>query len=150
MKIRHYLFKYGLNLWAPYIGAGVKIEYIKKDFKEIKVSMKLKFYNRNIMHTHFVGSLYSMIDPHIMLMLMELLGKDYIVWDKSATIDFIKPGKTKVQAIMSISEDSLTEIKEKTKNGRKYLPEFSIDITDENKNIVAKVKKVIYIKRKLK
>ncbi len=150
MKIRHYLFKYGLNLWTPYLGAGVKIEYIKKDFKEIKVSMKLKFYNKNIMHTHFGGSLYSMVDPHIMLMLMELLGKEYIVWDKSATIDFIKPGKTKVQAIMNISDDLLTEIKEKTKNGEKYLPEFNINITDENQNIVAKVKKVLYIKKKLK
>jgi len=109
--------------------------------------MKLRFYNRNIMNTHFGGSLYSMVDPHIMLMLMQLLGKDYIVWDKSAEIDFIKPGKGKVYAVMAIPDNVLSEIKEKTSNGEKYLPKFYINIYDENNNVVSKVTKTLYIKK---
>ena len=89
LKVHRNIIKHALNIWSPYLGAGIKIEYIRKDWKEMKVSMKLRFYNRNIMNTHFGGSLYSMVDPHIMLMLMQLLGEDYIVWDKSAEIDFI-------------------------------------------------------------
>jgi len=146
-KLPKSFFKYGLSAWAPYLGAGVKIDYIAKDWKEMRVSMKLHFYNRNIMKTHFGGSLYSMVDPHIMLMLMQLLGKAYVVWDKLAEIEFVKPGKGKVMAVMAVSDDDLIEIKEKTKNGDKYFPEFNIDIVDENKNIVAKVKKVLYVRK---
>ena len=148
LKVHRNIIKHALNIWSPYLGAGIKIEYISKDWKEIKVSMKLRFYNRNIMNTHFGGSLYSMIDPHIMLMLMQLLGEDYIVWDKSAEIDFIKPGKGKVHAVMRISDDVLSEIKEKTANGEKYLPEFNINIYDENNNIVSKITKILYIRKK--
>jgi len=147
MKLPRSFFKYGLSAWAPYLGAGVKIDYISKDWKEMKVSMKLHFYNRNIMKTHFGGSLYSMVDPHIMLMLMQLLGREYVVWDKSAEIEFIKPGRTKVVATMTVSDNDLSEIKEKTKNGDKYFPKFNIDIIDEDKNIVAKVKKVLYVRK---
>jgi len=148
MRLNHNIIKHALNIWSPYLGAGIKIEYIKKDFKEIKVSMKLRFYNRNIMNSHFGGSLYSMVDPHIMLMLMRLLGEDYIVWDKSAEIDFIKPGRGKVSATMNISDNILEEIIEKTKDGEKYLPEFNIDILDKENNIVSRVKKVLYIRKK--
>ncbi len=148
LKVHRNIIKHALNIWSPYLGAGIKIEYIRKDWKEMKVSMKLRFYNRNIMNTHFGGSLYSMVDPHIMLMLMQLLGEDYIVWDKSAEIDFIKPGKGKVHAVMRISDDVLSEIKEKTANGEKYLPKFNINIYDENNNIVSKVTKTLYIRKK--
>ena len=62
-----------LNLYPPYLGAGVKITYSSDDWKEMHVSMSLRWYNKNAVNTHFGGSLYSMVDPHIMLMLMPLL-----------------------------------------------------------------------------
>ena len=99
-----------LNWYGPYLGAGVKIEYIADDWREVRVAMHMRWYNRNAVGTHFGGSLYAMIDPHYMLMLMKLLGKEYIVWDKSAQIDFIKPGTGTVRATMKLSMDDLAEI----------------------------------------
>ena len=65
-----------LNFYPPYLGAGVKVRYISSDFREVRVSMGLKWYNRNYVRTQFGGSLYSMTDPFYMLMLMENLGRD--------------------------------------------------------------------------
>ena len=137
-----------MNWYGPYLGAGVKIEYIAEDWREVRVAMHMKWYNRNAVGTHFGGSLYAMIDPHFMLMLMKLLGKDYIVWDKSAHIDFIKPGTGTVRAVMKISSDDLTEITNMTQSGDKYLPKFKVEIIDEQGELVARAIKTLYIKKK--
>jgi len=137
-----------LKFYGPYFGAGVKVDYLDKDFREAKVSMSLKWYNRNYVGVHFGGSLYSMIDPFYMLLLMNNLGKDYIVWDKSADIDFISPGKGKVSAHFQLTDAMLDEIREKTANGDKFLPTYPVTIIDENGDIVAKANKTLYIRRK--
>ncbi|MBA6413329.1 YiiD C-terminal domain-containing protein [Parahaliea sp. F7430] len=148
MKLTPKLLKLILNFYPPYIGAGVKISHISEDWSELHVSMALRWYNKNALGTHFGGSLYSMVDPHLVLLLMQLLGKDYLVWDKSADIDFIKPGKNKVSAVLKISKETLEEIKTKTAEGDKYFPEFLVNIHDENNELVARVNKTLYVKKK--
>ena len=147
MKFSPAQLKRLLNLYPPYLGAGVKVEYIGEDWKEIRVSMKMRWYNRNAVGTHFGGSLYSMIDPHLMLSLMQILGTEYIVWDKSATIEFLKASKKKVTSIMKISEDEIAAIKKNTEGGEKYFADFHLEIKDDD-GLVARVEKIIYVRKK--
>ena len=137
-----------LNIYPPYLGAGVKVEAIREDWKELRVSMKMRWYNRNAVGTHFGGSLYAMVDPHLMLLLMQLLGKEYIVWDQSAKIEFIKASHKKVSSVIAISEDELEEIKRNTEKGNKTNATFVVDIRDEAQVLVARVEKVIYVRKK--
>lgn len=148
MKITPKILKLLLNIYGPYFGAGIKVNYISKDWRKTDVSMKLKWYNRNYMNVHFGGSLYAMVDPHLMLMLIQLLGKGYQVWDKSADIDFVRPGKGRVRSILEITDQDLNAIKENTESGEKYLHTFQVNITDENNDVVAAVNKVLYVRRK--
>jgi acyl-coenzyme A thioesterase PaaI-like protein len=148
MNVSPGLLKRMLNWYPPYLGAGVKIDYISQDWKEWRVSMAMRWYNRNAVGTHFGGSLYSMVDPHLMLLLMQLLGKDYLVWDKSAGIEFVKASKKRVSAVIKISEDDLAEIRHNTQNGDKYFFNHSIEIKDEGNDLVATVRKVIYVRKK--
>ncbi|MCH8169792.1 MAG: DUF4442 domain-containing protein, partial [Bacteroidetes bacterium] len=76
------------------------------------------------------------------------LGKDYLVWDQDSCIKFLKPGRGTVKAEFKITEELLNEIKENTKDRKKYFPKFETDITDEKGIVVAKVTKTIYVKRK--
>lgn len=148
MKLTPRLFRWILNIYGPYLGAGIRVERIRADWREIQVSMKLRWFNRNAVGTHFGGSLYSMVDPHLMLMLMNLLGKDYIVWDKSAEIDFVRPGRGRVVANFIITDDDLQAIRNNTAQGEKYLPHFSIRVIDTEGELVARIKKILYIRRK--
>ena len=148
MKITPKLLKLGLNLYPPYLGAGVKVNHISEDWRELHVSMALRWFNRNAVGTHFGGSLYAMVDPHLMLLLIQLLGNKYWVWDKSAEIEFKKASKQKVTSIIKISDDDLEQIKLHTNNGEKYLHEFAIEIKDEDDELVARIKKIIYTRRK--
>ena len=97
----------------------------------VDVEMKLRPWNRNYVGTHYGGSLYSMTDPFYMLMLMENLGRDYIVWDKAASIRFRKPGKGKVKAEFRLSDAQLDEIRDKLTTQEKYEPTFLVEVKDE-------------------
>ncbi len=142
------LLRWAMNFYPPYLGAGVRIQHIAGDFREIRVKMGLGWYNRNYVGTQFGGSLYSMTDPFFMLMVMENLGSDYIVWDKAASIDFIAPGKGPVYADFRIDEVLLDEIRQHTAGGDKYLPQLHVDVHDGDGTLVARVHKTLYVRLK--
>ena len=89
-----------------------------------------------------------MIDPHLVLMLLQILGKNYIVWDKSAAIKFIAPGKSTVYANIIISAEQIEDIKSNTADEEPYRPTYTIDIIDEEEKLIAQCEKTLYIKRK--
>jgi acyl-coenzyme A thioesterase PaaI-like protein len=137
-----------MNWYGPYFGAGIRVDHIADNWQSVTVSMKQHWYNSNAVGTHFGGSLYAMVDPHYMLMLMRILGPQYIVWDKAATIDFVSPGRGKVSATMTISDAEIERIKQATATGNKDLPVYCLTITDEQGEAVAVVDKTLYIRKK--
>ena len=110
--------------------------------------MKLRWYNRNYVGVHFGGSLFAMTDPWYMLMLMNNLGRDYYVWDKRGAIDYIAPGRGMVTAHFHIDDAVLDEIRARTAQGEKYLPEFHVEIRDEQQQVVARVHRQLYVHKK--
>lgn len=142
------LFRFLIWIYPPYWGTGIRISSLSADYTRMTVRMKSRFYNKNYVGTHFGGSLYAMIDPFYMLMLIRILGKAYLVWDKSAHIDFIKPGRGTVTADFVLDEKTIGAIKARTADGEKYLPQLSVEIRDEQGELVARVIKTLYIRRK--
>lgn len=146
------LFKNNLrvmfNLWPPLMGAGIRITRIQPDWKEIDVEMKLRRWNANYVGTHYGGSLYSMTDPFYMVMFIEILGRDFIVWDKAASIRFRKPGRGTVFAKFRITEEQIAEILEAVKTEEKIDREFAVDVKSGDGEIIAEVKKVLQFRKK--
>lgn len=142
-----FLFKL-MSFWPPYFGAGIVVDYIARDFTEIRARLKLRFYNRNYVGTAFGGSMYSFVDPFYMLMLIQKLGKGYIVWDKSASIKFIRPGKTDLFATFLMSDEEVTRIKNELMYMEKIEPLYTLEIKDKNNERVAIVEKRLYIRKK--
>jgi len=147
MKLRQKLMRKFVNFYLPFIGAGIRVK-INDDEKKIYVKMKLTFYNKNYVRTHFGGSLYSMCDPFFMLLLMDYLGNDYYVWDKSAGISFQNPGKGTVYAEFFIPEKKYLDIKQEAEKGDVVFPKFSVDVIDDEGTIIATVEKSLYVKKK--
>lgn len=139
-----------ISLYAPYLGAGISVSKTNEDFTRIDVEMKMRWYNRNLVGTHFGGSLYSMCDPFYMFILMENLGKNYIVWDKAACIQFKKPGLKKVMASFEISKEKIAEIKAYVDANEKGDFTFNTNVINEQNEIIASVEKVVYVRRKTK
>jgi acyl-coenzyme A thioesterase PaaI-like protein len=140
--------RWALNLYPPFLGAGIRVKRIAPDWSAIDVEMKLRFWNRNYVGTHFGGSLYSMTDPFYMLMLIESLGPGYIVWDKSASIRFRRPGRGRVRAEFRLAGEQVEQIRQELETQEKTEPVFVVTVTDETGNVVAEVSKVLYVRRR--
>jgi hypothetical protein len=134
-----------LNLWPPFLGAGIRVKNLNSDWREIDVEMRLHRWNSNYVGTHYGGSLYSMTDPFFMVMLIENLGSDYIVWDKSASIRFRRPARGTVFAKFRLSPQQVDEIREALNNEEKIERVFSVQVKDESGGVVAEVQKVLHI-----
>jgi acyl-coenzyme A thioesterase PaaI-like protein len=142
------LLRLRLNLWLPFLGAGIRVRRIAPDFREIAVEMPLRWYNRGYHGTHFGGSLYAMTDPFFALMVIRNLPDDYIVWDKAASIDFIAPGRTRLRATFRLEQDDLDRIVRMTASGDKHLHLFRADVVDAEGLVVAKVEKIVYVRKR--
>ncbi|AVV79894.1 MULTISPECIES: DUF4442 domain-containing protein [Leptospira] len=144
-RLRFYFF----NFYPPYFAAGIRYKKMSNDFTHFQLSMKLHWWNQNLVGTHFGGSLYSMCDPFYMLILMENLGEEYIVWDKAATIRFITPGVGKVYADFKISREEIEKIRKETDEKRKLDAFFQTKIYDaKTGKVVAELDKIVYVRRK--
>ena len=137
-----------VNLWPPFLGAGIRIQRIAPDMKGVDVEMKLRFWNANYVGTHFGGSLFAMTDPFYMLMLMANLGSEYIVWDKASRIRYRKPGKGTVRAEFRLSDAQLDDIREKLKDLPKYEPVFNAEVKDLQGTVIAEIEKVLHVRMK--
>lgn len=149
-KVSARKLRFAMNIWPPFVGAGIGVRHIAPDFRSATVEMPLRWTNRNYVGTHFGGSLYAMVDPFLMVMLLHNLGAEYHVWDKSGSIDYLAPGRGRVWARLELAEKDLQQVRQMTEAGDKHLHLFSIDIKDDEGMVVARVEKVIYIRRKRK
>ncbi|MFL5276359.1 MAG: DUF4442 domain-containing protein [Myxococcales bacterium] len=137
-----------MRFYPPYLGAGISVVHVARDLSVIEVEMKLSVWNRNFVGTQFGGSLYSMCDPFFMLMVMMRLGDEYVVWDKSATIDFLKPGRGKVRARFEVPPALLARFKSEADATGKINPKLETIVVDEDGQTVARVTKLLSIRRK--
>jgi len=137
-----------VNFYPPYLGAGVRVRHRLGDERTIRVEMTLRPWNRNLFGTHFGGSLYSMCDPWFVLLLVRLLGDGYLVWDKSASIEFLKPGRGRVSATFHLSPETVEEIRAAADRDGKTEPLLAVEVVGMDGDVVARVDKRLWVKRK--
>lgn len=138
----------GMNLWPPFVGAGIRVRHIAPDFREVRVEMRLGLTNRNAFGTHFGGSLYAMTDPFFALMVHHNLPRNYLVWDKAGSIEYSTPGRGPVRAVFRLEQHDIDTILRMTAGGDKHLHLFNVDVVDKEGLAVAKVEKIVYVRRK--
>ena len=140
--------RWKFNLFPAYRGTGARIVYIARDYREIRVKIPLTWRTRNYVGTIFGGSMYGGIDPIYMVMLINVLGKDYIVWDKSARIRFKRPGRETLYADFLLTDDDLSEIKSLLETEKSIDRIYNVELKDGAGKVCCLVEKTIYIAKK--
>jgi hypothetical protein len=141
------LFRWVMNLWPPLFFSGIKLASISSDYRSARVDLKWRPWTKNINASQYGGSLFSMTDPFYPLLLFGCLGYDrYIIWDKSADIDFVSPGIGRLTAEFHLEDEQLHEIREMTAGGDKFFPEFVVYIRDQQGTLVARVTRRLYVR----
>ena len=135
-----------VNFYPPFLGAGIRSRQM--DDLTTRVELKMNFFNRNLVNVHFGGSLYAMCDPWFMLILMRALGNDYIVWDKAANIQFLRPARGTIAATFHIPQERVDEIRREADSSYKVEPVFTVEAFDAQGQAVVRVEKLLYVRRK--
>ncbi len=136
------------NFWPCYRGTGGRVTFIADDWRVVRVKLPLSLRTRNYVGTIFGGSLYGAVDPFYMLMLIQILGPGYVVWDKAAGIRFRKPGRTTLRAEFRIDEAELEAIREAAASGQKVDRNYTITLVDDQGEAHAVIDKVVQIRKK--
>ncbi len=133
-----------MNLWPPLLGAGIRVVRMDASMREIDVEMRMRRWNRNYVGAHFGGSLFAMTDPFYMMMVMENLGKGFVIWDKAASIRFRRPGKGTMRAEFRLTEERLAEIRTALEQDGRVDARFAVEVKDAGGIVVAEVERVLY------
>ena len=142
------LARWKFNLFPAYRGTGGRVIYISDDFHSIRVKIPLSWRTRNYVGTIYGGSMYGAIDPIYMLMLIKILGRDYVVWDKAAKIRFRKPGKRALYAEFNLTPDEVSEIKKLAETARSVDRIYKLALKDDDGVVHAQIEKTLYIAKK--
>jgi len=142
------LTRWGFNFFPAYRGTGARITYIASDWREVHIKVPLSWRTRNIVGTIFGGSMYGAIDPIYMIMLMKILGPDYVVWDKAAAIRFKRPGTSTLYAKFILSEEEVAAIKYGTEASLSIERSYLVELVDADVTLHAVVDKTVYVRRK--
>jgi acyl-coenzyme A thioesterase PaaI-like protein len=135
----------GFNAYPCYRGTGAHITYIASNWREVHLKLPLSWRTRNYRGTIFGGSMYAAVDPIYMLMLIKNLGPGYNIWDKAATIRFVRPGRSTLFARFLIDEHELAIIQDGVSKNVKIDRVYNIDLTDNHDVVHVSVEKTIYI-----
>ncbi len=147
-SLRTRLQRWGYNLYPAYRGTGARIAYIASDWREVRVRLPLSWRTRNVVGTIFGGSLYAAVDPVYMLMLIENLGDDYVVWDKAASIRFLAPGRSTLYARFLLDEEELVAIRSLLRQETKVDRTYTVELVDGDGDVHARVEKTIHVHRR--
>ncbi len=142
------LMRLGFNLFPAYRGTGGRITYISHDLREMRVALPLSLRTRNYVGTIFGGSMYGAVDPVYMVMLIRLLGPEYVVWDKAASIRFRRPGRTTLYAHFVLDDAELDAIRDVLMREPTVERTYTVDLVDAEGVVHATVEKVIHIRKK--
>jgi acyl-coenzyme A thioesterase PaaI-like protein len=146
-SLRSRLERFAFNFFPAYFGTGARITFISSDWREVRVSVPLSLRTRNYVGVIFGGSIYGAVDPIYMLMLMKNLGRAYVVWDRAATVRFLRPGRSTLRARFELPLEELDAIRQALAHRRSLDRHYTIRLVDEDGVVCAEVEKTIYVRR---
>ena len=142
------IYKYGFN-WSPmYRRTTAKLIEVSDDLHFVKIRMKLNWKNRNYAGTIFGGSMLSATDPIYMIQLIQILGNNYVVWDKAVEARYRKPAKSTIYGEFSFTKDEIADLKNKVDKNKETDLLKTMHLVDEQQNIIATFNKTLYIAEK--
>lgn len=142
------LDRWRFKLFPAYRGTGARIDYIASDWREVRIRVPLGWRTRNYVGTIFGGSMYGSIDPIYMIMLIRNLGHEFVVWDRAATIRFLRPGRTTLFATFALSAEFIEEARVEARRLGKVNRDLEVELRDAAGEICATCTKTLYIRWK--
>ena len=142
------MFKFLFNISPMYRRTGGRLLEVSEDLKCVRLKLPLNYRTKNYVGTIYGGHMYSCVDGIYMVQLINILGKNFVVWDKSASIRFRRPGNKTLFAEFNITDQLLEKIRREIDQHQEKDFTLHVNLTDKEGVIYAEVEKLIYIASK--
>jgi hypothetical protein len=151
MRVSENTLKWGMRLYPPLLLQRIWIQTIYKNFSGADVKINHSLFTLNFGKALFGGTIYSATDPFYAMLFGQILrNKNYniTIWLKSASIQFLKPGKSDLYYSIQITDEMIEEIEIALNNNGVFVKTYTIEVYSKNKELTALAKNEIYIRKK--
>ena len=144
-SFKSWRFRQFMNWYPMYFGTGGKILFWSGDSREVHLRLRRSLWTYNYVGTIFGGSMFAAADPFYMLMLLRILGNKYVVWDKTGSIRFRKPGRQTLYARFEITDEQLATVRQAVATNGQTEQMFTLQWLDANGVVHAQIERLCYI-----
>lgn len=151
MKVSENILKWGMRLYPPLLLQRIWVQKIGKDFKSADAKINRSLFTLNFGKAIFGGTIYSATDPFYAMLLGQILRNknyDITIWLKSASIQFLKPGRNDLYYTITLTDEMVREAEVQLNQNGLYVKTFTIEIYSKQRALYAVAKNEIYIRKK--
>lgn len=151
MKVSENTLKWGMRLYPPLLLQRIWIRNIEPGFRGADVKINRSLITLNFGKAIFGGTIYTAADPFYAMLFGQLLkhkGYHVSIWLKSASIQFLRPGRTDLHYRISITDEMINEAEEALNKHGVFIKSYSIEIYSKTGDLYAIAKNEIYIRKK--
>ncbi|OWK70331.1 PaaI family thioesterase [Pedobacter sp. AJM] len=141
--------KWVMRLYPPLFFQRIWVQKFGDDFRSCTVKINKSFLNKNYNGSIFGGTIYAATDPFYALLfdqLMQRKGFKVRVWLKSASIHYLKPGRSQLYFTIEITDDMLAEAEQALRTAGKFIKAYPMEITNKKGELCATVMNEVYIR----
>ena len=142
------MVRLGFNFHPAFRGTGGRVVHVARDLRHIRICLPLNWKTKNIVGSLYGGSLFAITDGAHPMMLMAALGDGFIVWDKSASIRFRKPGYSTLYADFVLGSGEIAGIHAALAENPELEQTFLVELKDVHGVVHAVVERTVYIAEK--
>jgi hypothetical protein len=149
MIVSEKTLKWALRLYPPMLFQRIWIKRFHKGFSGVDVKIGKSIINTNFNGSIFGGTIYGATDPFYAVLFDQLLqrrGFKVRVWLKSASIQYLKPGRSHLYFTIVITDEMLEEASAALHTIGKFVKAYPMEIKDVDGVICATVMNEVYIR----
>ena len=149
MIVSEKTLKWGLCLYPPMLFQRIWVRRFHDGFRGVDVKINKSLFNKNYNGSIFGGTIYAATDPFYALLFDQLLQREGFkirVWLKSASIQYLKPGRSDLFFTLIITDEMLNEAIEALHTGGKFIKAYPMEIFNKSGELCATVMNEVYIR----
>ena len=149
MIVSEKTLKWGLCLYPPMLFQRIWVRRFHDGFRGVDVKINKSLFNKNYNGSIFGGTIYAATDPFYALLFDQLLQREGFkirVWLKSASIQYLKPGRSDLFFTLIITDEMLSEAIEALHTVGKFIKAYPMEIFNKSGELCATVMNEVYIR----
>ncbi|HEY0177731.1 MAG TPA: DUF4442 domain-containing protein [Pedobacter sp.] len=149
MIVSEKTLKWAISLYPPLFFQRIWVKRFHPGFRGVDVKINKSLFNKNYNGSIFGGTIYAATDPFYALLFDQLLQREGFkirVWLKSASIQYIKPGRSTLYFTISITDEMLNEAIEALNTNGKFVKAYPMEIKNREGEVCATVMNEVYVR----